>query len=93
MHKEELIHLHSLLVQIKRYFEQNGMGGDFSEYNALHISPLHIHRSKAEHKHAIFVLGTKLASLISEESSSPSRISIRMQELAEKTIAEATKAR
>ncbi|MEM2924264.1 MAG: UPF0058 family protein [Methanocellales archaeon] len=93
MHKEELIHLHSLLVQIKRYFEQNGIGGDFSEYNALHISPLHIHRSKAEHKHAIFVLGTKLASLISEESSNPSRISIRMQELAEKTIAEATKAR
>ncbi len=69
------------------------MGGDFSDYNSLHISPLHIHRSKAEHKHAIFVLGTKLATLMSDgDSSGTSRISIRMQELAERTVAEATKA-
>jgi hypothetical protein len=63
MKKEELVHLHMLLAQLKKYCEQQGLGCDFSKYNELEITPFQVHRSKDEHKHAIFVLGTELASM------------------------------
>ncbi|AEH59908.1 Protein of unknown function UPF0058 [Methanosalsum zhilinae DSM 4017] len=86
MHKDELIQLHTLMAQIKRYFESQGIEHDFEEYQSLSISPMHIHRSKAEHKHAIFVLGNHLASIISEdENSSIAQTTSRMQELAAKS--------
>ncbi|MFW5987575.1 MAG: UPF0058 family protein [Methanohalophilus sp.] len=86
MHKDELIQLHTLMAQIKRYLEDQGVEHDFEDYNSLSISPVHIHRSKAEHKHAIFILGNHLASIISEdEISSVSRTSVRMQEFAERS--------
>lgn len=86
MHKDELIQLHTLMAQIKKYLESQGIEHDFEEYNSLAISPVHIHRSKEEHKHAIFVLGNHLASIIAEdEFSSPGRTSVRMQELADKS--------
>jgi hypothetical protein len=62
MKKEELVHLHMLLAQLKKYYEENGSGFDFSRYNELGISPFQVHRSKEEHKQAIFVLVTELAS-------------------------------
>ena len=87
MHKEELIQLHTLLVRCKNYFEEHTCcNGEFERYASLHIGPMHIHRSKAEHKHAIFVLGNELASVMdSEEFSGTGRISARMQELAART--------
>jgi len=86
MHKEELIHLHTLMVQLKKYFEEE-RDGSFSNYESLHISPVHVHRSKAEHKHAIFVLGTELAKRISKDNHSEiGRTSIRMEELADHSI-------
>lgn len=63
MEKEELIHLHMLLAQIKKYCEEKGLNCDFSKYNELGISPYQVHRSKEEHKQAIFLLGTALASM------------------------------
>jgi len=63
MKKEELVHLHLLLAQLKKYCEQNDVGCDFAKYNELGISPFQVHRSKEEHKQAVFVLGTELASL------------------------------
>ena len=63
MEKEELIHLHMLLAQFKKYCEDTGLNCDFSKYNNLNISPLQVHRSKEEHKQAIFLLGTALASM------------------------------
>ncbi|HIH45021.1 MAG TPA: UPF0058 family protein [Candidatus Methanoperedenaceae archaeon] len=89
MQKEELIHLHALMVQMKRYFEDMGMEDRFIQYRSLQISPIHVHRSKAEHKHAIFVLGNELASVMSrDEFSGAGRISVRMAELAERTLEE-----
>ena len=63
MKKEELIHLHMLLAQLKKYCVETGLDCDFSKYNDLGISPFQVHRSKEEHKQAIFVLGTELASM------------------------------
>jgi hypothetical protein len=65
MKKEELVYLHLLLVQLKKYFEDNGLGSDFVKYNELGITPFNVHRSKEEHKQAIFVLGNELMSIIS----------------------------
>jgi len=66
MKKEELIHLHMLLAQLKRYCEENDLDCDFSEYNELDISPFQVHRSKEDHKQAIFVLVAEFASLASK---------------------------
>ncbi|WP_080944033.1 UPF0058 family protein [Methanosarcina barkeri] len=55
MHKEELIQLHTYMAQMKRYFERHGVTHEFDDYKALSISPVHIHRSKADHKRAIFI--------------------------------------
>ncbi len=88
MHKEELIQLHTLMVQMKRFFEDNGHG-EFSHYQSLKISPIHVHRSKAEHKHAIFILGKEIASIMAYgEFSGPGRTQIRMQELASRAVDE-----
>jgi hypothetical protein len=63
MKKEELVHLHMLLAQLKKYCEDGELGWDFEKYNGLGITPFQVHRSKEEHKQAIFVLGTELASM------------------------------
>lgn len=89
MHKEELIQLHTMMAQMKKYFEESGPEANFDSYRNLGISPVHVHRSKAEHKHAIFVLCSEIASLISDDEFSGSgRTSIRMNELAERTLHE-----
>ncbi len=69
MKKEELVHLHLLLAQLKKYCEQNGVDCDFAKYNELGISPFQVHRSKEEHKQAVFVLGAELASLTARNNS------------------------
>lgn len=86
MHKDELIHLHSLLVEIKKYFEgEEELDDDvFQDYDELGTSPVHIHKSKSEHKHAIFVLGEELAErMADDEFSETGRVEQRMNELAE----------
>ncbi len=91
IHKEELIQLHTLMVQMKKFFEENG-AGEFSQYQNLGISPIHVHRSKAEHKHAIFVLGKEIATIMAhDEFSGPGRTSVRMHELANRTFNEIIK--
>ena len=67
MNKEELIHMHTLMVLIKNYLEQRGKG-DFSKYNSLHIGPTYVHKSKYEHKNAIFTLGKEILSAILDNS-------------------------
>ena len=67
MKKEELVHLHMLLAQLKKYCEESDFDCDFSEYEELGITPFQVHRSKEEHKQAIFVLVTELASMASKQ--------------------------
>lgn len=68
MKKEELLHLHMLLYQVKKVFERNN-SRDFSKYNLLNITPFQIHRSREEHVQAILVLAQELASMAMEERS------------------------
>lgn len=82
MHKDELIQMHTLLFQIKSYLEQAGTPTEnFDEYKRMGVSPIHVHRSKHEHKKAIFVLGKELAGLMApHEFSNPGRVSNRLSE-------------
>mgnify|MGYP001363706211 FL=1 len=89
MHKEELITLHQMLSEIKDYFESIYSDLKFSNYYSLKINPSQLHKSKMEHKYAIFVLGNELADAMKEvEFSASGRISARMRELAAKTLKE-----
>ncbi|WP_311172754.1 UPF0058 family protein [Halobellus ordinarius] len=86
MHKEELLELHEQMVIIKDNFaaREEVDGSIFDEYEEIGVDPSHVHKSKSEHKHAVFVLGNALASAMSEdEFSNAGRVGKRMQELAE----------
>ena len=55
----------------------------------LKITPSQQHKSKMEHKYAIFVLGTEIANAMKDvDYTSSNRISARMKELADKALKE-----
>ncbi|MCS7122210.1 MAG: UPF0058 family protein [Archaeoglobaceae archaeon] len=55
--KEELVHLHLLLFQIKRAFEFAGIKNEFFyRYDIMGILPIQIFKQKNEHKEAILNL-------------------------------------
>jgi hypothetical protein len=86
MHKDELLELHEQMVIIKDHFagRENVDDGLFDPYDQLAVEPSHVHKSKSEHKHAVFVLGNALAAAMSEdEFSNAGRVGKRMEELAE----------
>lgn len=86
MQKDELIQMHTLLCQIKNHLQNTGVAEDdsFAEYEGLGISPVHVHRSKGDHKRAIFLLGKELASFASSgELSGPALVSNRFAALAQ----------
>ncbi|MDJ1431214.1 UPF0058 family protein [Halostagnicola sp. A-GB9-2] len=55
---QELIHLHALLLEIRKYLEREGNVpyGAFDSYDTQPIRPSHIHRQKDAHKNAINLL-------------------------------------
>ena len=86
MHKDELLELHEQMVTIKDYFaDLEDVDSElFTPYEELDVTPDDVHKSKSEHKHAVFVLGNALATAMSEdEFSSAGRIGKRMEELAD----------
>jgi hypothetical protein len=86
MHKEELLELHEQMVTIMDYFrsQESVDSSIFDPYESLSVDPSHVHKSKSEHKHAVFVLGNALATAMSEdEFSDAGRVGKRMAELAE----------
>jgi len=59
--KEELLHLHMLMVHIKKFYESTtGESIDTSRYVGLEVSPVHIHKNKKSHKEALLVLGEEI---------------------------------
>jgi hypothetical protein len=86
MHKDELLELHEQMLIIKDYFvrQERVDPSLFEPYEGLDVDPSHVHKSKSEHKHAVFVLGNALANAMSEdEFSDAGRVGKRMKELAE----------
>lgn len=68
MQKEELLHLHMLLVHVKKYYESiRNEDVVTKNYDELNISPVHIHKSKVCHKEAILTLGNELVEYIRKD--------------------------
>lgn len=69
MYKDELIHLHQLFVYLMRFLLDNGVPKKFfDEYVDIGVSPHHIHKTKAEHKYAIFVLAWSISNVLAENN-------------------------
>ena len=57
MKKQELIHLHGLLAEVGNHVEMRlGDEPDLDRYESLGIRPTSIHKSKTDHKAAVFAL-------------------------------------
>lgn len=70
MQKDELIQLHSLLCQVKRFLETGEESGEsqaFEDYVQLGVAPQHIHKSKTQHKKAVFLLGKEIAGVVAQK--------------------------
>jgi len=80
--KEELLHLHMLLVHVKKYYE-TVYGQEFRTdvYDEMSISPVHIHKNKVCHKKAILTLGKEIVENIKENRPSVVDYSQRSEEV------------
>jgi hypothetical protein len=70
--KDELIQLHAFLLQLRTNLEnmiENNNPELFFSYEQLNTGPHKIHKSKTEHKLAIFELSKCIANLLKQENS------------------------
>lgn len=68
MKKQELIHLHGLLAQVQDHYEhQTGQKVNTDPYEDVGVMPTSIHRSKTDHKEAVFALSRCLTAEMEEE--------------------------
>ena len=70
MKKQELIHLHGLLAEVSNHCEMaDDVTIDLKEYHELGVKPTSIHKSKTDHKDAVFALADGITSELLEEAS------------------------
>ena len=68
MKKQELIHLHGLLAQVQNHYEeQTGNDVEHDKYSRLGVQPTSIHKSKTDHKDAVFALAKGITSEMNDE--------------------------
>jgi len=68
MKKQELIHLHGLLAEVSNHFEgRHETEIDLSEYESKGVRPTSIHKSKTEHKEAVFSLASGITDAMTAE--------------------------
>ena len=68
MKKQELIHLHGLLAEVSKHCrEVYSEGVDLDRYETLGIRPTSIHKSKTDHKDAVFALTQGITDGIASE--------------------------
>ena len=68
MKKQELIHLHGLLAEVCEHYEQMAeCEVEHAKYTELGIRPTSIHKSKTDHKNAVFALADGITSEMTDE--------------------------
>lgn len=70
MRKQELIHLHGLLKETATYLEEeyrDTVDIDYDTYDSLDVRPTSIHRSKDDHKEALYTLSKAITDAITEQ--------------------------
>ena len=88
MQKDELIQLHTFLLQLRSHLEDmvgNNGSNDFISYDKLDITPYQVYKSKREHKLAVFTLSKGIADLMSNNDCPGLRkISNRLDQMSER---------
>lgn len=77
MRKQELVHLHGLLVEITQSLVDEGtISAEIkNEYEALDINAYAIHESKSDHEEAVLFLAATLSATLEELTEEQSAIS------------------
>ena len=88
MQKDELIQLHTFLIQLKTHLEEivdNNGGVEFGFYERLNVTPYQVYKSKREHKLAVFTLSKGIADLL-KNNNCPGleKISNRLEQMSER---------
>jgi len=90
MQKDELIQLHTFLLQLKTHLEdivENNGGCEFHLYEKLAVTPYQVYKSKREHKLAVFTLSTGIADLLSNNHCPGlEKISNRLNQMSERSM-------
>lgn len=88
MQKDELIQLHTFLLQLRTHLEDmvvNNGSNDFESYDKLEITPYQVYKSKREHKLAVFSLSKGIAELMSNnDCPGLKKISLRLDQMSER---------
>jgi len=72
MKKQELIHLHGLLAQVQNHYEEKANTTvEHDEYVGLGVKPTSIHKSKTDHKNAVFALAKGITGDMQVEAKEP----------------------
>lgn len=95
MQKDELIQLHTFLLQLKTHLEdmvQHNGGAEFMSYVKLDVTPYQVYKSKREHKLAVFTLSKGIADLLSNNSCPGlEKVSGRLNQMSERFMTEKEK--
>jgi len=68
MKKQELIHLHGLLAEVSNQYEAwTGDEPNLDDYDSLGVRPTSIHKSKTDHKAAVFAIAEGITSEMEDE--------------------------
>jgi len=95
MQKDELIQLHTFLLQLKNHLEDL-VGNDgieqFEIYNILDVTPYQVYKSKREHTLAVFTLSKGIADLLLDNSfTGLEKISTRLEMMSERFMTDKEK--
>lgn len=95
MQKDELIQLHTFLLQIRNHLEafveDDGIEV-FEQYEKLDVTPYQVYKSKREHTLAVFTLSKGIADLLSNNNCSGlDKISSRLLLMAERFMTDKEK--
>jgi len=72
MKKQELIHLHGLLAEVCEHYEQMAeCNVEHTKYTDLGVRPTSIHKSKTDHKAAVFALADGITAEMGQETEAP----------------------
>jgi len=71
MKKQELIHLHGLLAEVRKQCEFWDDDVDLEAYEELGVKPTSIHKSKTDHKAAVFKLTEGITEPMESSESEP----------------------
>jgi len=95
MQKDELIQLHTFLLQLKTHLEdivENNGGIEFHPYVKLDVTPYQVYKSKREHKLAVFTLSKGIADLLSNNHCPGlEKISGRLNQMSERFMTDKEK--